>query len=497
MAKERPVEITPSAAALVESLRGLGYSPETAIADLIDNSIAAEAATIELEIEWNDGHPQVALFDNGNGMDRTTLAEALRFGGTGPASTRTASDLGRFGLGLKTASLSQCRQITIISRTVSKTSALVLDVDEIAKRGWFATVPAVMPKHPLVTKLAQLEHGTVVLWDRMDSLGGLSGLAKETFYLRLEDLRAHLGMVFHRFIDGDATRLAIICNGRAIKAWDPFQTGHPSTRELPSERIRHAGSAFTVRPYVLPHRDRFANEAEYETAGGHGGWAARQGFYVYRGKRMLVAGSWLGLGGVRTWTRDEASRLARIEVDLPTDLDRDWRIDVRKSQARPPGTLRARLTAIGGRCRQEAREVFAFRGQGAHARGLPHAAPTVWLALKGPKGLQYRINREHPLVVAFRNSAGGVRPLNAMLSIIERSVPIERIWLDVSETEATAVTPMDANEIAQLSNQLLELGKALPASMTPDQRANMLLVSLPGDLTELRAELVRRMREAT
>ncbi|QDM31120.1 hypothetical protein FNL55_07200 [Tardiphaga sp. vice352] len=84
-----------------------------------------------------------------------------------------------------------------------------------------------------------------------------------------------------------------------------------------------------------------------------------------------------------------------------------------------------------------------------------------------------------------------------MLSIIERSVPIERIWLDVSETEATAVTPMDANEIAQLSNQLLELGKALPASMTPDQRANMLLVSLPGDLTELRAELVRRMREAT
>src|SRR5450755_3523618 len=128
MAKERPAEITPSAAALVESLRGLGYSPETAIADLIDNSIAAEAATIELEIDWNDGHPQAALFDNGNGMDRATLAEALRFGGTGPSSTRTASDLGRFGLGLKTASLSQCRQLTIISRTAGKTRALVLDV---------------------------------------------------------------------------------------------------------------------------------------------------------------------------------------------------------------------------------------------------------------------------------------------------------------------------------------------------------------------------------
>lgn len=376
MAKERPVEITPSAAALVESLRGLGYSPETAIADLIDNCVAAEAATIKLELEWNDGHPQAALLDNGNGMDRVMLAEALRFGGTGPNSTRTASDLGRFGLGLKTASLSR-RQLTIISRTAGVTSALVLDVDEIAKRGWFATVPTALPQHPLATKLLQLEHGTLVLWDRMDSLGGLSGLEKETFYLRLEDIRAHLGMVFHRFINGDATKLAIILNGRPIKAWDPFQTAHPSTRELHSERVRHAGSAFTIRPYVLPHRDRFANEADYEAAGGPGGWGARQGFYVYRGKRLLVAGSWLGLGGVRTWTRDEASRLARIEVDLPTDLDRDWRIDVRKSQARPPGALRARLTAIGGRCRQEAREVFAFRGQGPRARGVPHTAPAI------------------------------------------------------------------------------------------------------------------------
>jgi hypothetical protein len=496
MAHQRPVEITPSAAALVESLRGLGYSPETAIADLIDNSIGADAASVELELDWNDGSPQAALLDDGNGMGRATLAEALRFGGTGPTSARGAGDLGRFGLGLKTASLSQCRQLTIISRTVGRTSALVLDVDEIAKRGWLADEPAALPQHPLATKLLQLEHGTLVLWDRMDSLGGLSGLEKEAFYLRLEDIRAHLGMVFHRFINGDASRLAIIFNGRPVKAWDPFQSAHPSTRELPSERVRHAGSAFTVKPYVLPHRDRYANEAEYEAAGGPGGWGARQGFYVYRGKRLLVAGSWLGLGGARTWTRDESSRLARIEVDLPTDLDRDWRIDVRKSQARPPGALRVRLTAIGGRCRQEAREVFAFRGQGPRAPAGSRSVPPVWQALQGPKGLQYRINRDHPLIAACRDSAGGVRPLNAVLSIIERTVPVERIWLDVSEAEGAAPPTMEADEIVQLRDQLLELGKALPASMTPEQRADVLLLNLPGDLTKLRAELLRKMKSA-
>jgi hypothetical protein len=327
----------------------------------------------------------------------------------------------------------------------------------------------------------------------MDELSGLMGLHKKAFFLRLEEIRAHLGMVFHRFINGDATKLSIALNKRPVKAWEPFQAAHPATTEMPSERIRHAGSSFGVKPYVLPHRDRFANDVEYESAGGPGGWGTRQGFYVYRGKRLLVAGSWLGLGGVRTWTRDEASRLARIQVDLPTELDRDWRIDVRKSQARPPGALRARLTAIAGRCREEAREVFAFRGQGPRVRGAPHTAPAIWLATRGQKGTQYRINRDHPIIVACREAASGARPLNAVLSIIERSVPVERIWLDVSESEGAEVPTLDAEEIAQLTDQLAELGRTLPSNMTLDQRVDALLLNLPGDLTKLKSKLVRKL----
>ena len=493
MTLEPPVEITPSASALIESLRGLGYSPETAIADLVDNSIAAGAKQVELELDWNDGDPRMALLDDGSGMDRTTLGEALRFGGSGPAATRKPSDLGRFGLGLKTASLSQCRQLTVISRRDGQTSALVLDVDVVAARGWLALAPTELLNHPLLSKLSQLAHGTLVLWDRMDSLGGLSGLDKQTFYLRLQDIRAHLGMVFHRFLGGDAQNIRISTNGRPVKAWDPFQAAHPATTEMPSERIRHAGSSFGVKPYVLPHRDRFANDAEYESAGGPGGWGARQGFYIYRGKRLLVAGSWLGLGGVRMWTRDEASRLARIQVDLPTELDRDWRIDVRKSQARPPGALRARLTAIAGRCREEAREVFAFRGQGPRVRGAPHTTPAIWLASQGQEGTQYRINRDHPVIAACRDAASGVRPLNAVLSIIERSVPVERIWLDVSEAEGAEVPTLDVEEIARLADQLAELGRILPSNMTLDQRVDALLLNLPGDLTKLKSEIVRKL----
>ena len=494
MSPERTVEIDPKPSALIGSLRGLGYSPETALADLIDNSITAGAASVEIDLQWNSGIPVAAMLDNGRGMDADSLAEAMRLGGFGPHSQRDDIDLGRFGLGLKTASLSQSRRLTVVTKIGEQVNAIALDVDIIEARGWIAIVPDPLPDHPFVGRLLDQPAGTVVIWDRIDELSGLAGLSKEAFYLRLEEIRAHFGMVFHRFLSGDATRLAIILNDRPVKAWDPFLAGHTSTTEMPSERIRHGGASFIVKPYVLPHRDRFTNDAEHDSAGGPGGWSARQGFYVYRGKRLLVAGSWLGLGGVRTWTRDEASRLARIQVDLPTGLDRDWRIDVRKSRARPPGALRARLTAIAGRCREEAREVFAFRGQGPRLHGARGTAPAVWLATQGPTGIRYRINRDHPIIVAGREAAaGGVRPLNAILSIIERSVPVERIWLDVSESEGAEVPALDAADIAQLSDQLAELGKALPATMTLDQRVDVLLLNLPGDLTALKSELIRKL----
>ena len=491
MRPEQPVEITPSAAALIESLRGLGYSPETAIADLIDNSITAKAGTIELELDWNEGEPKMGLLDDGCGMDRATLAEALRFGGTGPTSGRTAGELGRFGLGLKTASLSQCRRLTIISRMAAETTALVLDVDEVAKRGWFAIEVRTLPDHPLVTKLRQLEHGTLVLWDRMDSLGGLSGLEKDAFYLRLQDVRAHLGMVFHRFLGGDARRLRILNNGRPVKLWDPFQTNHPSLIEMRSERIRYRGSSFEVKPYVLPHRDRFTNDAEYEAAGGPGGWNARQGFYVYRDKRLLVAGSWLGLGGARAWTRDESSRLARIQVDLPTEMDTDWRIDVRKSQARPPGSLRARLTAIAEHCRAQAREVFVWRGLGPRATAQGAQTAPLWIANTGPNGTNYRINREHPALAAFSNGLKGERKqFNALLSLIEQCVPVERIWLDISEAQGAPAQTLDDEQLEQLTGSLTELAKLLPPTLPAAERVDLLLRNLPQASARLRSHLI-------
>ncbi len=426
-------------------------------------------------------------------MSRVRLGDALRFGGQGPHGQRAASDLGRYGLGLKTASLSQSRRLTVVTKADNAVCSALLDVAIVEAHGWIAQLPETLPAHIFTAELLAQASGTLIVWDQVDELSELAGLSKEAFYLRLEEIRAYLGMVFHRFISGDASRLAISLNGRQVKAWDPFASDHPATIEMQSVRIRQGDSSFIVKPYVLPHRDRFRNDAEYQSAGGPGGWGARQGFYVYRGKRLLVAGSWLGLGGSRTWTRDEASRLARVQIDLPTGMDRDWRIDVRKSQARPPGALRTRLTAIAGRCRESARQVFAFRGQGPRTRGAPHAAPAIWLATQGPKGVRYRINRAHPVVSAAHQSATAKRALDALLSIVERSVPVERIWLDVSESEGAELPAPDGQEIARLAEDLAELCSTLPASMTVEERVDALLLNLPGNTTELRNLLTRKL----
>jgi hypothetical protein len=338
----------------------------------------------------------------------------------------------------------------------------------------------------------------LVLWDRMDSAGGLFGLDREAFFLRVSDMRRHLAMIFHRFLGGDARRIDVSVNGRGIRPWEPFQRAHPATITLHEERIRYGGAIVRVAPYVLPHRDRFANESEYEEAGGVGGWSERQGFYVYRQKRLLVPGGWLGLGGARAWTRDESSRLARIAIDLPTELDGDWRIDVRKSQARPPGPMRSRLTQIAAVCREKAREVFAWRGQRAGRQTMRSDDQAVWLGAARGSSLRYQVNRDHASVSAVLRQLGDdAILLEAMLALIERTVPVERIWLDISESGGAKTPELTEDEIAVLAGQLATIVQTLPSAVPASERADQLIRYLPGDTVKLREALLNLLEMPT
>jgi hypothetical protein len=438
----------------VVSLRGVGYSLETAVADLIDNSIAANANEINIRWHWREGVPIAAVLDDGDGMSEKRLVEAMRFGGVGPDEVRSSQDLGRFGLGLKTASLSQCRKLTVVSKKDSKRTSFTWDIDRLRKpgSGWDLIEGDDGLEGEFLKEFDLNKKGTLVVWRKID-FGRKEDRPDHAAFLRdMERLDRHLGMVFHRFIAGDAPRkITIEINGHSVEAWDPFLQWHDDIIKTPNESIPSPGGRVLFRGFVLPHRDRFKNQEQFDKAGGPDGWTAQQGFYIYRHKRLLSAGGWLGLGGSRAWTRDEASKLARLRLDIPNSGDQDWRIDIRKSIARPPDAIRGRLQRLAEDVRRSAREIFVHRGQyGPRAPG--GEVSRIWLVNKEGVGRRYAISRHHQVVTLLRQRvpADGRGLLDALLDLIERTVPVDRVWLDVTEKGVPdPVSNLDDRELVE------------------------------------------------
>jgi hypothetical protein len=432
-------DIPPAADALLESFRGMGYSPGAAIADLIDNSIAAGAHQVRIEFVWRGPDSVVRISDNGRGMTGTELVEAMRPGGRHPLAPRAQNDLGRFGLGLKTAALSQGRVLAVASRAQEGTDVVrSWDLDYVADvREWRLrrSAPRDVEQHVCIP--LEFPTGTAVVIGRLDRMIGTGD--EETVRARSFKVAAtverHLGMTFHRFLEGARPQLELYIGSddslRKIKPWDPFLQSHPATTVTPLERLPNSGGV-EVQGYVLPHRDRMTAD-EFEAAAGPDGWLAHEGFFVYRNRRLLVAGGWLGLGRGRRWTRDDVHRLARVRLDLPNGLDQEWKVDIRKSAAVPPPAVRDRLERLAEQVRRDAREVFAWRGGSPGKRAIRAPLVSAWTATESRRGSTYRIDRSHPAVQRAFDLTGERRSIEEMLTVLESTLPIQRIWLDVAE----------------------------------------------------------------
>jgi hypothetical protein len=428
--------------AMLESLRGLGYSTGAALADIIDNSVSAGATEVRLDFAWDGPNSRIAILDDGRGMDDGELESAMRLGDKNPLDSRAPDDLGRFGMGLKTASFSQCRRVTVATVKDGTSSCLRWDLDELAADpdgGWLLFEGPARGSESFLDVLKGRSTGTLVLWEKMDRIV-TEGHTSDDFHDLIDAVERHLAMVFHRLLAGPGAKLDLLIKDRPVTPWDPFMTGHPAKPWASPPTHHYTGyGTVTAQAHVLPHRDRLT-DAEIRRNEGPAGWTAQQGFYVYRNERLVVAGGWLGLGGVRAWNREEAHRLARIRLDIPNTADAEWQIEVRKSTARPPGALRPWLTHLAENTRERARRVFAFRGAPAPAKGnVP--IEQAWRVERVKTGIRYRIHEGHPSVAAVLESAGPLAALvKSMLRVIEETVPVQRIWLDTAENKETPRT---------------------------------------------------------
>lgn len=444
----------------MEALRGLGYSTAAALADIVDNSISAGATEVGIGFAWGGPTSRISVLDDGRGMDDAELERAMRLGERSPLDERAPGDLGRFGMGLKTASFSQCRRLTVASiRAGGAQCCLRWDLDAMAARpddGWILFEGPSPGSEEFLFPLSGMKSGTLVLWESLDRIV-TTGYTADDFADLMDDVEKRLAMIFHRLIQGSHPKLRLTLNGRPVVPWDPFMSGHPAKPwNSPVARMATDSGIIEVECHVLPHRDMLSTD-EHEKAGGPEGWASQQGFYVYRNERLLLAGGWLGLGQGRAWNREEAHRLARIRLDIPNSADTDWKIDIRKSTARPPVSLRPWLMRLADDTRERARRVFAYRGTPAPGPGKA-AIEQAWRADHSRSGIRYRIEEQHPAVAAVLDSAGlQLSLVKAMLRVIEETVPVQRVWLDTAENRETPRTGFAGEPQENVSAVLITL----------------------------------------
>lgn len=410
--------VNPNIANFVASIRDVGYTFEIAVADVIDNSLSAGAIYIEIYSVPTDDGLILTLYDDGYGMDDAELKEAMRLATKNPNEERIKNDLGRFGLGLKTASFSQCKKLTVASKKNGSISVRCWDLDFIAKRNsWDLQVLEVkdIKDIPLFNKLSENESGTLVIWENIDRYQA------EELSIKISDLSNHLSLVFHRFLEGELRnqKVRIILNNQKIEPHNPFNINHPATLKIPADKLSIYDKAYSVTPFILPHHTRVSSEEwqKYETKEGY---IKSQGFYLYREKRLLTYGTWWGLHKAK-----DAHKLARIKIDITNDQDQYWGIDVKKSRADPVPAIKRELRRIVSNVTKTSFKPFKERGRRINKRGVE---PFWELHMDGEQA-SFRANQTHPVMKQLLNilNEEQLQLFNLFYKGLETYLPLQSI----------------------------------------------------------------------
>ena len=436
----REVELIPDARNLMESTRSIGYSLAAAVADIIDNSIAAQAERIYV---WTPTPSQqyLTILDDGVGMDAEELQAAMRYGSKYVGDLRSKDDLGRFGLGLKMASLSQCRRLTVLSKkrggfvvgarwdlehvanSSTPWSLQLLDEEDLQNIWWF-------------DRLSEQLSGTLVIWEDLDVL--FLGINEQGFGSalidKIKELQTHLALVFHRYISGEAGKDFVInFNGRDLEALDPFLTGR-SQRPFAPDTFKLAGYKVIIEPFILPH-PKFLTYEERELAGD---LQRDQGFYVYRNKRLVIWGTWFRLS-----RKLSLSKLARVRVDIPAsvEVDKLWSLDVKKSNASIPEELRPALKKTVEKLGERSSQVWERRARVELTRDA------FWKRNKLAEGsVSYFINEENSMVKQFIER---MPELKDFLRLISSRLPLDSLYADVAKDKVIESQEENIEELIQ------------------------------------------------
>lgn len=422
------IENAPVASDFMETARSFGnYDLALSLADLVDNSISADANEIDIVVKFDQENSVIKILDNGKGMSSTELYEAMRMASQNPKNERTKNDMGRFGLGLKTASFAQASVLTVLTRKAGNLSGAEWDLDNI--ENWQMRV---FDETEIQSQIGSIEAGpnfTLIIWSKLNRLLENFSMTEDDFNQIILDACDQLSLIYHRYLNGEVPnidkKLKISINGRLLEPQDPFLINHPATQKLYQEEEKIGEAVIKITPYILPHFSKLRGN-DSERLSGKEGYLRNQGFYVYRNFRLIIKGTWF-----RIIPHGELTKLARVMVDIPNSLDEEWKITVDKSEAQIPAVVRKRLKQLTEKISSSSNRVYTGKGRKLKANALV----AVWDEVRAKGLTKFIINRDHPIIKLLYESIApnDRKKYHNAVSLIEDSLPINDIHRAISD----------------------------------------------------------------
>lgn len=453
------INLSPPASSLIESIRSIGYSFDAAIADIVDNSISAHAKNIDVDVAPpKNGNLSVVILDDGDGMSEEALKIAMSLGGKGPRASRAPGDLGRFGLGLKTASFSQAKKLLVISKREEDVALCGIEWDlnhVVDSNRWEARLLSNPECLSELSKkgIAEFGHGTAVIWGECDRITqGLQNDKDLSQFVNqsIEQLKKKFSLIFHKYLN--KKKFIMRVNSEKLIGLDPFclsggaEVAH--SQILFEEEFIVNKTKILIRGYLLPHITRMGGVARENQISINGDHTAGQGLYLYRLDRLISSGGWQGV--VR---KSESNKLARVEVSFESDADQLWQLDVKKSTAILPLAIRSRIRDLIRGISSMSGDVFVKR-----VRMRKTSPNSIWERVydKEKKSITYQIDRNHPIIDGFLEKFDTKEAFaEDLLFFIESTFPADLIANDVVVNETSFKSA--GNELEEKITELADV----------------------------------------
>lgn len=458
---------------LIKSIAEQGYSLESSLADLIDNSVSANANKIEVLIKMEQEPFALFIADNGDGMDEETLKASMQFPSNSPESKRNVSDLGRFGLGMKTASFSQTRCFTVLSRKKGTETFIgrTWDVNYLKQVGkWRLIVNTKEEITELIQHYLTLSEGHVNRFENFDAntIVVWNGLYKFENYLKKDDRQSalkkqitevtsdYLSLVFHRYMERKANLLQIRINNNLIAPFNPFPTTITDFRPIEFKQKHFSTDTIKIEGFVLPSRSIDESQSISIWTTKNRSLMDMEGIYIYRADRLIHFGGWNGL--IKKAPR---LQLARLRVDIGNSIDHLLHLNVAKSQIEIPHDLKVAFEKYIDELKTQAEREFFNRGIRRFSSNLKEDNVQLFERKSSNKGTLLEVNSSFPLLKSLKNELEKEQLTKLNLVIRMINTRINEIRQTHEEKEFVGIEEKDGLSLKDLItcvNELIESG---------------------------------------